>query len=139
MSKTGDVLKKYGLFLVLFAVTCCSPASWAGEADLRVPDLSAVPLFFNLNGRSALLLGFLVCIFGAFFGVVQYGRIKKMPVHKSMKDISELIYTTCKAYLVSQGKFLLMLEVIIGVVMVGYFGVLRHLEFGKVALILIAV
>ena len=137
MSKTGDVLKKYGWFLVLFAVTCCTPSSWAGEADLRVPDLSAVPLFFNLNGRSALMLGFLVCIFGAFFGVVQYGRIKKMPVHKSMKDISELIYTTCKAYLVSQGKFLLMLEVIIGVVMVGYFGFLRHLDFGKVSLILI--
>ena len=54
-----------------------------------------------------------------------------------MKDISELIYTTCKAYLVAQGKFLLMLEAIIGVVMVGYFGVLRHLDFGKVVLILV--
>jgi K(+)-stimulated pyrophosphate-energized sodium pump len=126
---------KKGLFFLAFFAGI--PAVWAGEADLKVPDLSTVPVIFNLNGREVLLLGMIVCIFGVFFGMYQYELLKKTPVHKSMKDVSRLIYTTCKAYLIAQGKFLLILEVVIGAVMVAYFGWLRHFDAGKVVLILI--
>ena len=108
--------KKYSWFLVLFVLFLSASRAFAGEADLKVPDLSTVPLFFNLNGRLVLMLGFVICAYGILFGILQYGRIKKMPVHKSMKDVSELIYTTCKTYLIQQGKFLLILELLIGVV-----------------------
>jgi K(+)-stimulated pyrophosphate-energized sodium pump len=108
-----------------------------GSTDFRVPDLSAVHLIFNLNGRQALIFGTIVCIFGAFFGLYQYRLIMSMPVHKSMKDVSDLIYTTCKTYLIQQGKFLLILELIIGAVMVAYFGWLRHFDAGRVILVLI--
>jgi len=108
-----------------------------GEADLKVPDLSTVHSIYGLNGHQSLLLGFIVCICGALFGLFQYWQIKRLPVHKSMKDVSELIYTTCKAYLIQQGKFILILEVLIGIVMVIYFGCLRHCDAGRVILILI--
>ncbi|MEI7998361.1 MAG: sodium-translocating pyrophosphatase [Candidatus Omnitrophota bacterium] len=137
MNKKQSVFKKFGWFLVLSAVCLNIPVALAGEADLIVPDLSTVPLMFNLNGRTALMMGILICAYGVFFGIIQYGKIRKMPVHKSMKEVSELIYTTCKAYLIQQGKFLLMLEAIIGAVMVGYFSGLRHFEASKVVLILI--
>jgi K(+)-stimulated pyrophosphate-energized sodium pump len=107
------------------------------EPTMKVPDLSSVSLIFNLNGHTALMGGMLICILGAFFGIYQYARLKKMPVHKSMEEISELIYTTCKAYLITQGKFLLVLEVLVGAVIVAYFGWLRHFEAIKVVLILV--
>lgn len=107
------------------------------STDLKVPDLSTVHLFFNLNGHLALMLGLIVCVFGAFFGIFQYGQIKKMPVHKSMKDVSQLIYTTCQTYLIQQGKFLLILEALIGGVIVAYFSWLRHFDYGRVILIFI--
>jgi len=128
-------LAKYG-FLSFIGIFLGIPASWASEADLKIPDLSTVPIIFNLDGHTLLMLGIIICAFGAFFGIYQYRRLKKMPVHESMKEISELIYTTCKAYLIVQGKFLLILEVLIGTVMVGYFGCLRHFEASKVILIL---
>jgi len=137
MNNKEGVLRKYSWLLVLAVVLLSASQAFAGEADLKVPDLSTVPLLFNLNGRLVLMMGIIVCFFGAFFGIFQYGQIKKMPVHKSMKDISELIYVTCKAYLIQQGKFLLILEVLIGTVMVAYFGWLRHFDAGRVTLILI--
>ncbi len=106
------------------------------EADLQVPDLSTVRVIFNLDGHTALMWGMIVCVFGAYFGMYQYGRLKKLPVHQSMEEISGLIYTTCKAYLITQGKFLLLLEALICVVMIGYFGCLRHFDAAKVILIL---
>ena len=129
--------KKYFWFLTWCLIFLGASQAFAGEADLKVPDLSSVPLMFNLNGRLILMLGLIICAFGAFFGIFQYGQIKQMPVHKSMKDISELIYVTCKAYLIQQGKFLLILEVLIGLVMIAYFGWLRHFDAGRVIIILI--
>ncbi len=107
------------------------------ESDLIVPDLSLVPVIFNLNGRSILMIGMVICVLGILFGMHQFSQLLKMPVHRSMKDVSKLIYTTCKAYLVAQGKFLLILEVLIAAVIVFYFGWLRHYELSKVALIII--
>src|SRR5579862_4381717 len=92
-----------------------------GEANLKLPDLSSVS-FLGVNGHKLLLFGILFCIFGLIFGLVIYSRLKNLPVHKSMLDVSELIYETCKTYLFTQGKFLLFLWVFIAVVIVLYFG-----------------
>src|SRR5262249_49710056 len=94
-----------------------------GEANLKLPDLSRVS-FLGIDGHKLLLFGIVFCVFGLIFGLAIYSRLKNLPVHKSMRDISELIYETCKTYLVTQGKFLLLLWIFIAVVIVLYFGVL---------------
>src|SRR3989344_3094398 len=131
--RSWNMLKKnLPLIILLF-----SPLfSFAGEADLVIPDVTSVQ-FLGTDGRTLLLWGMLVCVFGLLFGFVQFIRIKNMPVHKSMKEISELIYETCKTYLITQGKFILVLEILVGLVMVAYFGWLRHFEASKVVVILI--
>jgi K(+)-stimulated pyrophosphate-energized sodium pump len=93
-----------------------------GEANLKLPDLSQVTFLNGIDGHKLLLLGIAICIFGLGFGLAIYSRLKNLPVHKSMRDISELIYETCKTYLFTQGKFLLILWVFIAVVIVLYFG-----------------
>jgi len=96
-------------------------ADEAGEANLKLPDLSQVT-FLGIDGHKLLLFGIVICIFGLGFGLAIYSRLKNLPVHKSMREISELIYETCKTYLFTQGKFLLILWVFIAVVIVMYFG-----------------
>jgi K(+)-stimulated pyrophosphate-energized sodium pump len=105
-----------------------------GEANLKLPDLSSVN-FLGIDGHKLLLFGILFCIFGLVFGLVIYTRLKNLPVHRAMREISELIYETCKTYLVTQGKFLLLLELFIAVVIVLYFGVLLHYEALRVIVI----
>src|SRR6476620_6200466 len=95
----------------------------AGEANLVLPDLST-ETFQGINGRTLLMGGLVVCLLG--FGMTIFMRLKNMPVHRSMLEVSELIYETCKTYLVTQGKFILLLEIFIGVIMLFYFGVLQH-------------
>ena len=94
-----------------------------GEASLRIPNLSQVQ-FLGMDGHKLLLFGILFCIFGLVFGLTIYTRLKNLPVHRAMREISELIYETCKTYLITQGKFLLLLWVFIAAVIVLYFGVL---------------
>src|ERR1700677_2733160 len=108
-----------------------------GEASLKLPDLSSVS-FLNgaIDGHRLLLIGILFCIFGLGFGMVIYMRLKNLPVHRSMREISELIYETCKTYLVTQGKFILLLWAFIAVIILLYFGVLEHMEAMRVAIIL---
>jgi len=106
-----------------------------GEANLVIPDLSSVN-FIGINGRSLLMAGLLVCAAGLLFGLIIYGQLKRMPVHQSMREISELIYETCKTYLITQGKFILILELFIGFVILLYFGWLLAFEPVKVAIIL---
>src|SRR5438876_1507916 len=98
-----------------------------GEASLKLPDLSQVS-FLGIDGHKLLLFGIVICIFGLGFGLAIYSRLKNLPVHKSMRDISELIYETCKTYLFTQGKFLLILWVFIAVVIVMYFGWLAPVQ-----------
>jgi len=105
-----------------------------GEANLKLPDLSQVN-FLGMDGHKLLLFGILFCIFGLVFGLVIYTRLKNLPVHRAMREISELIYETCKTYLITQGKFLLLLELFIAVVIVLYFGVLLHYEAARVIII----
>src|SRR3954463_6853984 len=107
-----------------------------GEANLKIPDLGQVHVG-GVSGRSLLTLGLGACVLGLIFGLVIYKQLKNLPVHGSMREISELIYETCKTYLVTQGKFILLLEVFIGVIMIFYFGVLQHFTVPKVAIILI--
>jgi K(+)-stimulated pyrophosphate-energized sodium pump len=94
-----------------------------GEVNLHLPPLEQGS-FFGLNGHQLLLGGFAVTFLGLLFGLWTYLGVKKMAVHRSMAEISELIYETCKAYLIQQGKFLLLLEVFIGTVIVAYFALI---------------
>jgi K(+)-stimulated pyrophosphate-energized sodium pump len=107
-----------------------------GEANLVLPDLGSVE-FQGINGRTLLLAGLVVCALGLAFGLVIYVQLRNLPVHGSMLEISELIYETCKTYLITQGKFILLLQLFIGVIMVFYFGVLQHFDALKVIVILL--
>src|SRR5208283_5872637 len=93
------------LFMLNAATAFAQPSEAAGEANLRLPDLSSVN-FLGLNGHNILAIGLLFCAFGLLFGLAIYMQLKKLPVHRAMREISELIYETCKTYLVTQGKFL---------------------------------
>ncbi|HTS86873.1 MAG TPA: sodium/proton-translocating pyrophosphatase, partial [Gemmatimonadales bacterium] len=106
-----------------------------GEANLILPDLGSVT-FLGLTGHNLLLFGLIVSALGIGFGLFNYGRLKRLPVHQSMLEVSELIYETCKTYLVTQGKFLMLLWVFIAVIIGFYFGVLLSFPAGRVAIIL---
>jgi K(+)-stimulated pyrophosphate-energized sodium pump len=117
----------------LLVLTCVSTAA-ASEAELVLPDLSSQS-FLGLNGRVLLMIGLLIALGGAVFGLMTFVKLRNLPVHKSMRDVSELIYATCKTYLITQGLFILLLEVFIGAVMVIYFGWLRGFPANRVAMI----
>src|SRR5258708_14458587 len=109
-----------------------------GEANLTLPDLSSAQFFGGaIDGHKLLLIGLLFCAFGLMFGLVIYVQLKNMPVHGSMREISELIYETCKTYLITQGKFILLLEAFIAVIIVLYFGLLLKFEAVRVVVILL--
>jgi len=94
-----------------------------GEAALKLPDLRSVSFFGGaIDGHKLLLIGILFCIFGLLFGLAIYTHLKNLPVHRAMLEISELIYETCKTYLVTQGKFILILWAFIAVIIAAYFG-----------------
>jgi len=127
-------------FLLLTTVSAfAQPAEEAGggEAALKLPDLSSVS-FLNgaIDGHKLLLIGILFCIFGLGFGMAIFMRLKNLPVHRSMREISELIYETCKTYLVTQGKFLMLLWVFIAIIISIYFGWLKPVPGKPVALTL---
>jgi K(+)-stimulated pyrophosphate-energized sodium pump len=111
--------------------------SAGGEASLKLPDLSQVS-FFNgaIDGHKLLLIGILFCLGGFAFGLWIYMRLKNLPVHRAMRDISELIYETCKTYMITQGKFILLLWVFIAVIIAAYFGWLAPVPDKPVALTL---
>jgi K(+)-stimulated pyrophosphate-energized sodium pump len=113
------------------------PLAFAGEADLVIPDLSSVT-FWGVGGRSLLLWGMSVCVFGFIFGLAQFLQIKNIKIQPLLTEISELIFETCKTYLIEQGKFILILELIIGLIIAAYFGWLRHFGAAKVLIILAA-
>jgi len=124
------------LFLSLFSTAAFAQPEAGGEANLKLPDLSSVSFLNGIDGHKLLMIGILFCIFGLGFGLVIYSRLKNLAVHRSMREISELIYETCKTYLVTQGKFLMLLWVFIAVIIVLYFGVLLKYEAARVIIIL---
>jgi K(+)-stimulated pyrophosphate-energized sodium pump len=106
-----------------------------GEANLVVPDLSVVE-FGGINGRSLLMGGLVVCALGLLFGLTTFTGLKNLPVHASMREVSELIYETCKTYLLTQGRFILILWVFIAAIMVAYYGWLNPIPGKSIALTL---
>src|SRR5215468_1692925 len=108
-----------------------------GEVDLIVPDLSKATFLNGISGSNLLLGGLLIAILGMVFGLMIYQKLKNLPVHTSMREISELIYETCKTYLQTQGRFLMILEIFIGAAIIFYFGFLQRLEIVRVIIILI--
>jgi len=106
-----------------------------GEASLVLPDFTSVS-FFGMQGNHLLMIGLLVCLAGLGFGLATYRRLRDLPVHESMREISELIYQTCKTYLIQQGRFLLILWLFIGTVILLYYKVLVGFSWGRVAIIL---
>ena len=124
--------------LSLSTAAAASAQESGGEASLKLPDLTQVT-FLGMDGHKLLLFGIVFCVFGLIFGLTIYSRLKGMPVHKSMGDISGLIYETCKTYLFTQGKFLLLLWLFIAVVIILYFGVLAPVHPTAVTLPIILV
>ena len=122
--------------LPLLAILALPFAARADEAKLILPDLGSVS-FLGMSGRSLLEIGLIICALGLIFGSRSFTQLKRLPVHRSMLEVSELIYETCKTYLITQGKFILILEGFIGAIMVIYFGWLRHFEVAKVITILV--
>jgi len=120
-SALNKAIAAAGLLLLSGSAALAQSHEAGGEANLKLPDLSKVS-FLGVNGHKLLLFGLLVCVFGLLFGLAIYRRLKNLPVHRTMKEISELIYETCKTYLVTQGKFLMLLWVFIAIVIVLYFG-----------------
>ena len=133
------------LLTLLFAIASGSLPALAetghvSEADLVLPDLadaSLVAFFGATSGWTLLSYGLLVCLGGLIFGAVIYRQIFRLPVHRSMAEVSELIYETCKTYMITQGKFLLVLQALTAVIMIGYFYFVQQLPATDVGLILI--
>jgi K(+)-stimulated pyrophosphate-energized sodium pump len=121
-----------GLLLPVFAN---AQESSGGEANLILPDLSTVH-HFGMDGRALLMIGLLFCIGGLMFGMTIFMQLKNLPVHKSMREMSELIYETCKTYLVTQGKFIMILWAFIAVIIAMYFGVLAPVPNKPIAVTL---
>jgi K(+)-stimulated pyrophosphate-energized sodium pump len=120
-----------GLFL--------APAVFAGEADIVLPDLTQVQftvLGGSLSGLSIMYFGLLICVIGLIFGMIQSNQTKNLPAHKSMLDVSDIIWETCKSYLAQQGKFLIILWILIAICMVYYFAGLQGAPFGNMVIIL---
>ena len=127
------------LALLVFAALCCplmAQENGGGEANLKLPDLNSASFLGGINGGTLLMGGLVISALGLVFGLIIFVRLRKMPVHSSMLEVSELIYETCKTYLATQGKFLMILECFIAVIIVFYFGFLQGFAFYKVAIIL---
>ncbi|HKW16586.1 MAG TPA: sodium-translocating pyrophosphatase [Terriglobales bacterium] len=138
-SKSCKFVKSAATLTFLLALSASAamaqPEQASGEANLKLPDLSSVS-FLGMDGHNLLMIGILFCIFGLCFGLVIYSRLKNLPVHRAMREMSELIYETCKTYLVTQGKFLLLLWAFIAVIILLYFGVLLKYDAARVLIIL---
>lgn len=127
------------LWLSALLLITVSPAFASSEANLVLPNLKDAALASFLGGMTGwqlLAYGLVVCVAGLVFGAIVYGQIKAMPVHRSMAEVSEIIYETCKTYMLTQGKFILLLELFIGAIIIAYFGWVQHMVASEVALIL---
>jgi K(+)-stimulated pyrophosphate-energized sodium pump len=134
------VSQRLSVFAVSLLLLLMAAPVFAGEADIVLPDLSQVnfPIFGGLSGLSIMYFGLIICIVGLIFALVQAAQTKNMPAHKSMLDVSGIIWETCKSYLTQQGKFLIILWILIAVCMTYYFMGLSHAPVGNMAIILFA-
>ena len=136
----GSRLSRLALLTVSAVLFLAAPLhaqeQTGGEANLIIPDLNQAT-FFGMGGHTLLTFGLIVCVLGLGFGMMIYFQLKNMPVHASMLEVSELIYETCKTYLLTQGRFIMYLWVFIGIVIAMYFGLLVHFTVARVAIILL--
>jgi K(+)-stimulated pyrophosphate-energized sodium pump len=124
------------LFAMAFPVAA-QQVEGGGEARLKLPDLGSVSFLGGISGHNLLMGGIVVSLLGLVFGLMIFVRLRNLPVHSAMREVSELIYETCKTYLATQGKFLMILEALIAVIIIFYFGLLEGFEAYKVAIILL--
>ena len=142
--RTGTAVRAVGLAgVVTLALSGCGASSSAakssvqgGEASLVLPDLSSVTVLGGGSGRVLLVIGLAVCALGLGFGALAFIQLRRLPVHPSMREVSELIYSTCKVYLIQQGRFLLLLWTFIATIIVVYYGVLVGFPWGRVAVVI---
>src|SRR6202167_5805204 len=125
------------LTLAILAAPLMAQEQAGGEVHLKLPDLDQATFLGGIGGRTLLMGGLAVSALGLVFGLMIFVRLKNMAVHSSMREVSELIYETCKTYLGTQAKFLMVLELFIAVIIVFYFRFLLSLEAYKVAIILL--
>ena len=125
-------IKKVQILSAVACVFCLFLATplLASEAELEIPVL-------NDAQNTLLMVGFLICILGMAFGAYEYVKVKGFPAHKSMLDVADVIFETCKTYLIQQGKLLILLEIFIGMCIAYYFGFLQHMHASGVILILV--
>ncbi len=117
-------------FIVSIIISLIIPyISFASEAELNIP-------VFSSSQNNLLMIGFVVCFLGMVFGIFMYNKVKNIPAHKSMLDIADVIFQTCKTYLIQQGKLLAVLEIFVGLCIIYYFGFLQHMHLNGVMLIL---
>jgi K(+)-stimulated pyrophosphate-energized sodium pump len=136
--RVGSIRRFFLAFLALIALSTPLMAQEAGgEANLKLPDLGMAQFLGGISGHTLLMAGLVVCALGFVFGLIIFVRLRNMPVHAAMLEVSELIYETCKTYLATQGKFLMLLEALIAVIIVLYFGVLQGFAAFNVAIILL--
>jgi len=133
--KVWSVVGWIGTFLAVASRTLAAEGQSHGEMNLVLPDFTSVH-FLGITGQTLLTFGLLVCALGFVFGIMIYQQLRALPVHKAMREISELIYETCKTYLITQGKFILLLEVFIGTIMAVYFTRAFAGDMVKVAVVL---
>ncbi|MFN8628381.1 MAG: sodium-translocating pyrophosphatase [Candidatus Binatia bacterium] len=125
-----------GMALAAAAQALAAEGHAQGEMHLVLPDFTSVH-FLGMSGHTLLTGGLFVCALGFAFGVAIYRQLRNLPVHKAMREISELIYETCKTYLITQGKFILILELFIGIIMAVYFARAFEGDVVKVVTILL--
>ncbi|HEX5099385.1 MAG TPA: sodium-translocating pyrophosphatase [Polyangiaceae bacterium] len=135
MRRIGTFLPAVLATLLVICFPSLAHAEPHGEASLVLPDLSSVTVL-GMSGRNLLMLGLIVAALGIVFGLVTLNQVKNLPVHKSMSDVSQIIWETCKTYLFQQGRFLMGLEVLVGTIIVIYFGFLQHMDIGRVLIVL---
>src|ERR1700751_2070186 len=142
LASVGPRIRNAAVSIATLALICTSTAlaqpseSPGGEASLKLPDLSQVTFLGGIDGHKLLLVGILFCVLGLLFGLVIFTKLKNLPVHRAMLEISELIYETCKTYLITQGKFILVLWAFIAVVIAMYFGWLAPVPGKSIAVTL---
>src|ERR1022692_4192761 len=139
-TRTASFLRVLYTVLVSFLLATpllAQPGENTSEANLKLPDLGQVTFLGGIKGSTLLMFGLGVSALGLIFGLIIFNRLKNMAVHSSMREVSELIYETCKTYLATQGKFLMLLECFIAVIIVVYFGVLKGEAAFNVVIILL--
>ncbi|PWB60960.1 MAG: sodium-translocating pyrophosphatase, partial [Deltaproteobacteria bacterium] len=134
--KVSRIAQKMAVCAVPLFVMLLASVANASEAELKIPDLGSVS-FMGMSGHNLLVGGLVICLLGMGFGFMQFLSIKNLPVHQSMREISELIYETCKTYLITQGKFIAILWAFIAAIMVVYFGFLLHYATVQVVIIVV--